>query len=54
MKNGKCYWHGGKSTGAPQGNQNALKYGDYTAEAKTVRKFICEFVKKSKKMTEIV
>jgi hypothetical protein len=25
--------HGGKSTGAPKGNRNALKHGRYTAEA---------------------
>ncbi len=26
--------HGGKSTGAPKGNQNALNHGNYTAEAR--------------------
>jgi len=35
MKNGRCRMHGGKSTGAPQGNQNALKHGNYTAAAQT-------------------
>ena len=25
--------HGGKSTGAPRGNKNALKHGRYTAQA---------------------
>ena len=30
MKNGKCYWHGGKSPGPPLGNQNALQTGLYT------------------------
>ena len=33
MKNGRCRMHGGKSTGAPKGNQNALKHGNYTAAA---------------------
>jgi uncharacterized protein YjcR len=33
MKNGRCRMHGGKSTGAPKGNQNALKHGKYTAAA---------------------
>lgn len=28
-----CYIHGGRSPGAPAGNQNALKHGRYTAEA---------------------
>ena len=30
----RCRMHGGKSPGAPLGNQNALKHGLYTAEAK--------------------
>lgn len=33
MKNGKCYWHGGKSPGPPTGNKNSYKHGYYTAEA---------------------
>jgi len=33
MKNGRCRMHGGKSTGAPKGNQNALKHVKYTAAA---------------------
>lgn len=27
MGNGRCYMHGGKSPGPPQGNKNALKHG---------------------------
>lgn len=30
MKNGKCYHHGGKSTGSPRGVRNALKHGAYS------------------------
>lgn len=33
MRNGRCRMHGGKSTGAPKGNSNALKHGCYTAQA---------------------
>ena len=33
MANGRCRMHGGPSTGAPKGNQNAFKHGRYTAEA---------------------
>lgn len=29
MNNGRCHLHGGKSTGAPLGNQNAVKTGEY-------------------------
>lgn len=30
MPNGRCRLHGGKSTGPPTGNKNALKYGIYS------------------------
>jgi uncharacterized protein YjcR len=33
MENGRCRLHGGKSTGAPIGNQNALKHGEYSASS---------------------
>ena len=29
LKTGKCYLHGGCSTGAPKGNKNAVKHGLY-------------------------
>jgi uncharacterized protein YjcR len=38
MPNGRCRLHGGKSTGAPKGNKNALKHGRYTAQAVTRRR----------------
>lgn len=47
MKNGKCYWHGGKSTGPPKNNLNALKHGDYTREALAERKLISQLLKES-------
>ena len=37
MANGRCRMHGGKSTGAPIGNKNALKNGRFTAEVKNER-----------------
>ena len=30
MPNGRCRLHGGKTTGPPKGNKNALKHGRYT------------------------
>ena len=33
MPNGRCRLHGGKSTGAPKENRNALKHGYFTAQA---------------------
>jgi hypothetical protein len=38
MHNGRCRLHGGKATGAPKGNQNALKHGRYTAAAVSRRR----------------
>jgi hypothetical protein len=43
-----CYIHGGKSKGAPRSNQNALKHGNYTAEAFERRYYIRELLKQSK------
>lgn len=40
MPNGRCRMHGGKSTGAPKGNQNAFKHGRYTAKALAMRKSV--------------
>lgn len=47
MKNGRCRIHGGKSTGPPKGNQNALKHGFYTREAIAGRKDIRRLMKDS-------
>ena len=33
MKNGRCRMHGGLSQGAPKGNKNAFKHGQYSGEA---------------------
>jgi hypothetical protein len=33
MLNGRCRMHGGRSPGAPKGNQNALKHGYYSAQS---------------------
>ena len=45
MKNGRCRMHGGKSTGAPKGNKNALKHGCYTAEAIARRREVAELIR---------
>ncbi len=38
MKNGRCRFHGGKSTGPAKGSQNALKHGMRSAEFVAWRK----------------
>ena len=45
MKNGRCRMHGGKSTGAPKGNHNALKYGFYSKEAIDRRREVSAMLK---------
>lgn len=43
-----CYYHGGKSPGAPKSNMHALKHGQHTAEAIKERKFIRDLIKGAK------
>ena len=52
--NGKkvCYIHGGKSTGAPKKNKNALKHGGYTAEAIERNYNLRMLLKQSKELIE--
>lgn len=50
MANGRCRLHGGKSTGAPKGNQNALKHGFYTKRAIELRKRTRALLKETKEL----
>jgi len=50
MKNGRCRMHGGKSTGPPKGNQNALKHGYYTKDAIEHRKYVRQLIKDSQEL----
>ena len=45
---GRCKLHGGKSPGAPKGNKNALKHGNYTIEAITERRKIRSLLRYTK------
>lgn len=46
----RCRMHGGASgSGAPRGNQNALKLGLYTSEAKQMRKAVSRLLKSGRK-----
>ena len=47
-----CYIHGGKSTGAPKKNKNALKHGGYTAEAIERNYNLRMLLKQSKELIE--
>jgi uncharacterized protein YjcR len=49
----RCRMHGGaKGSGAPVGNQNALKHGLYTAESKAFNKHIQELLRTGKEHLE--
>ena len=53
MRNGRCRLHGGKSTGPPKGNKNALKHGRYTAQAITCRREVRALLKSTKNLVEV-
>ena len=46
--------HGGKSPGAPKGNNNALKHGLYTAKAIADRREIAALIRAMKGLAELV
>ena len=48
MPNGKCRFHGGKSTGAPRGNRNAWKHGGYSAEAQEERREMRQLLREAR------
>jgi len=50
MKNGRCRLHGGKSTGPPKGNSNALKHGFYTKDAIAHRRHVRQLLKDSQEL----
>jgi hypothetical protein len=52
MPNGRCRLHGGKSPGAPRGNQNALKHGRYTSVAIATRRRIAALLRAVRKLAK--
>ncbi|WP_419187166.1 HGGxSTG domain-containing protein [Solidesulfovibrio carbinoliphilus] len=48
MANGKCRFHGGKSTGAPRGNRNAWKHGGYSVEAQGHRQELRQLLREAR------
>jgi hypothetical protein len=50
MLNGRCRMHGGKSPGAPKGNKNAWKHGQYSAEAMARRRDIAELLRTTREL----
>ena len=54
MPNGRCHMRGGKSPGAPVGNQYAYKHGVYSREALDHRRDVMEYARWARKLTERV
>ncbi|WP_373054743.1 HGGxSTG domain-containing protein [Thioalkalivibrio sp.] len=52
MPNGRCRMHGGKSPGAPRGNQNALQHGRYTGRAIRRRREIAELLRSMRRLAK--
>ena len=49
----RCRMHGGATgSGAPKGNQNALKHGLYTKEALALRKHVRQLLRNGKELIE--
>ncbi len=49
----RCRMHGGAAgSGAPKGNQNALKHGLHTKEALALRKHVRELLRNGKELIE--
>lgn len=49
----RCRMHGGApGSGAPKGNQNALKTGLHTAEAKDMRRLVGELTRRSREIID--
>ena len=49
----RCRMHGGaKGSGAPLGNQNALKHGMFTKETRELNRRINELLKQSKELID--
>ncbi len=47
-----CYYHGVKSPGPPQNNQNSLKHGFYKADAIFERKLISHLLRDARQTLE--
>ncbi len=50
--NKRCRMHGGKGSGAPKGNQNALKHGLYTTKAIRERKALRRLIRDAQALIE--
>ena len=54
MANGRCRMHGGKSPGAPIGNDHARKHGLYATDAITERRELATLIRSMRGLIEEV
>ena len=54
MSNGRCRMHGGKSTGAPKGNQNSFKHGMRSRAYTEQRKQMMDILRECRKRILII
>ena len=54
MANGRCRMHGGKSPGAPIGNDHARKQGHYAADAIAERRELATLIRSIRALIEEV
>lgn len=54
MANGRCRMHGGKSPGAPIGNDHARKHGHHTADAIAERRELATLIRSMRGLIEEV
>src|SRR5262245_22910131 len=50
----RCRMHGGKGSGAPRGNTNALRYGTFRKKAIERRKILRELIKNAEKLVRAI
>jgi hypothetical protein len=51
----RCRMHGGApGSGAPRGNQNAFKHGNYTREAIAQRRYASELMRRTRELIKII
>ena len=48
----RCRMHGGKGSGAPEGNRNAVKHGHHTQEQRERRQHLRALIRESRKLIE--
>jgi uncharacterized protein YjcR len=54
MPNGRCRMHGGRSPGAPKGNQNALQHGFFSARSIAERRELSALLRTMKVLAKEV